>query len=1265
MKSSRFHNPYLQSDGFSSSYDQPSPYVNGPGEWIDLNTEQNGLISDERKKRTNFLRAFFPDGTALNIQTDLRPIHRVDYKLDDDVEFQIYHGAITVDDVTHTTPFIPYSQPIMRRSTNPANFKPPSIPPFRMQHAQVELVSGPIKAINIGGSSLERNFVSDEESDSSLDEIQNPRKSLSKASDSAWVHPLPRTRQGICPPSLRSNRQAFSSMYQRHHAPAPNIASRSRSMNRSIENYQRRTNYQDQMQGRASSNSRYRVTDLDTAFAESRENIRQEYLQQVPDSKSCNSLLETDIDVGNTTEKRYNNTTNVPSMASQVPTARNFTDKAQSLFNLNTSGPDIAKFKVASGPRPKDWQRTSSVHILGAANQSTAPGTIGGLVSKLRDKASSEHELRVAQSLTRLEIPDWLNKADMPEPYVLCNELIKRRETGEVDFDDLRSPTSQRGKLPRYSSYRNSTPSITKENPDLVTPLFRHSDRYSSVNRSVPASTSDSKVNVQMVSQPNWTITIPDGSTIPRFVRPSQQYRMREMSTPKLEPIKSKLKHSMRSLSVGMGNDRIPQESSSFLAPNERPILGPKSVVHVEALGTPIRLEPDDFVPKENRFWADHEQRYRYEKSKKLPETDMSTKMVVPAGNGETENAGDSIFAQPVMVELIKNSRMDKSMYLQRKGSVESPAEKPEYAPKREKPDGQSRPTTLEDLKTIDQENSYSNDSQSLKKTRPMINDKFAQLFKTKAVRLNQEVLTRNMSNDFPESPDRPSKDVQKYPKPGNLIEKKPLQAKTTERQKSITDYERGSFQHESVKLEESVNCVEENASTLSSSCSSKIPQTEASDGLSNLKHLGGFTDLLDQTLNRYLVLHKTASVPTKSDFPKRLLENFGLMLADNVNSLEKISQSMLTADFEHDVHKQSFLALLSSPMSMQPLNLSDFSLSHLTGCIERKKEDGRLYLNCASKTCSTGPRRSDDNSIEWKSCCNCFTIYCSSQCRKIDFECGNHQAFCNYARAKRLCGKLIPGSLNPGQIEVLAELARLGYDKLGRGAVVISFASSIEAERFLRYTDGVNSNGNLSSTSPKKVEYLLTVPTFLTLNELLTLDDIFVEPCKAYNPNFNFILVVFVCAFEMKVTEDDMLPVHLLKHCRIVNVPNYMLDEQPKPSAILRKKTSMKNKSPKFNKQERDVFWKKLENDLAELGVRSLNDINSEAYKTVMQFLDNGQEFDEIRIELKNEEETVFLAIRPMEKLSVRRSRRGTEEPDFVRPHNPQMNIKFNETEI
>lgn len=151
-------------------------------------------------------------------------------------------------------------------------------------------------------------------------------------------------------------------------------------------------------------------------------------------------------------------------------------------------------------------------------------------------------------------------------------------------------------------------------------------------------------------------------------------------------------------------------------------------------------------------------------------------------------------------------------------------------------------------------------------------------------------------------------------------------------------------------------------------------------------------------------------------------------------------------------------------------------------------------FPRCAKTVAWVEARRS------FKTCHNCYTYYCSRECRRLHWD--KHRRTCMYSRVRSMCRHVILRSHDDVAVRAhLSKLARTGALTQGRGFIKLVFRNPELVERFMRH------GWSALEDNPIYVAWRDLLPMELgpeITNEVS-------EMCKQYNPEIKFILLAAV----------------------------------------------------------------------------------------------------------------------------------------------------------
>nr|CDS35195.1 conserved hypothetical protein [Hymenolepis microstoma] len=900
--------------------------------------------------------------------------------------------------------------------------------------------------------------------------------------------------------------------------------------------------------------SRYRSTDMDVALANttmSRENLSSTPLNgdgtkkkmalslfdlsnRIPSNlhgvngKSTNSLLETDIDTGEQKSQQIVLETDVDTLntcrlvggfrAGDQGPIQSANDKTYSLFNLTTQ-PKVDNKHHSRADAYKRAQSLSGITKTGEYRRSEPKATTSGLVARLRARARSNHELRVAESLTRIHVPDWLDKAELSKPI----SPVRRSPSASPP----REPNTP-AVLPNGTS---SLPSTT-----LIQSPFLHC----------------SSKTVETISKPTNSFLFPSRPEPHRPLRPSQILRERNASSgPKLVPIKSSLKSSMKSLVKSEGGD------------SSTPLIRPSPAA---SSSQGVRLSPEDFLTRKEMVWN---------------EPTSSPQIPPPAPTAYMNIAAAS-------AEIIQAPKQRQSLTLSSPSSL--------FSQPKSAQNGHSTPIKSEEERFASPNNGDGSESIRMADSESLVNNQFYQPMEM-TLNNNKQAPKNNWINDeeIYEEVQRPTKFV---PPPLSMPRSSPSNS---------------SFSNHVGLSSNPQSPTWHNADSDGESES----ETAATDGLDNISDLTCLTDLLDRCSSRHLNLLQNRPSALES-----VISQFGWWSSSSSNgrhpqhgSGDYVALAAGAFNPDEDSHRNEFLTLLCSPSSHGPLILTEFGFDQKRIGMDRNPKDGMLYLRCNNPSCPRmGPTRVD-KARSWRTCTNCFTTYCSPKCREQAQAV--HNMVCTFGRVRLVCGRILH-SLAPSQQTSLTALAKAGATRLGRGGILITFASVQDAEYFLaRSAEHVRRlPPGVVSTNRPSPSGLIAPPIYLTIDELNKLDSKLATPCRIYKPSVSYVLIVIVCAYDLEMMKNGRA-VHLYKQCIILpfpmGVPQVLYPvEVPQTRSILGGKEL---KVQRTTKEEREAYLKQLQRTLRERGI-SLRHSEPEIYKRLSAFVETGDFFEPIEFD-------------------------------------------------
>ncbi|KAK2155186.1 hypothetical protein LSH36_246g00022 [Paralvinella palmiformis] len=160
------------------------------------------------------------------------------------------------------------------------------------------------------------------------------------------------------------------------------------------------------------------------------------------------------------------------------------------------------------------------------------------------------------------------------------------------------------------------------------------------------------------------------------------------------------------------------------------------------------------------------------------------------------------------------------------------------------------------------------------------------------------------------------------------------------------------------------------------------------------------------------------------------------------------------------------------------------------------------IIVKCRNKKCRKAATL-DEARNGYKTCHNCYTYYCSRECRKDHWA--RHKRRCLYSRISSACkrvARLVHD--DPDLCGEFTRIARAGYLSRGRGCVLLAFASTVEAERFIRNDPNDDDDAAPAYASIGDIQNVETMG-----EHLFQLTD----TCRSYNPELKYVLNVAIIA--------------------------------------------------------------------------------------------------------------------------------------------------------
>ncbi|XP_075244975.1 uncharacterized protein LOC142339120 [Convolutriloba macropyga] len=267
------------------------------------------------------------------------------------------------------------------------------------------------------------------------------------------------------------------------------------------------------------------------------------------------------------------------------------------------------------------------------------------------------------------------------------------------------------------------------------------------------------------------------------------------------------------------------------------------------------------------------------------------------------------------------------------------------------------------------------------------------------------------------------------------------------------------------------------------------------------------------------------------------------------------------------------------------------------------------VMIRCRYKPCGKIKELKEAKNY-YKMCHNCFTYYCSSNCRKHHWE--RHKIKCVYSRVNSTC-KLVLNSIRKNKqiMKVLSQFAEKQFYPEGRGAVFLKFSSMSEAETFVRTFEN------------------LPPPDYITCSGIFNYSkqffaDILAEiqdELENYDPVSKMILAVGINILPYKESNKKVIPrsesnyITKFLRMRIVNEEGARII---KPETLVA--TSAVKQETFDTERQRSLFLTNLQRNLKTKGVNLRVDFPF-VYQTVCEYVRTGEHFSPITIYPHNPE--------------------------------------------
>ncbi|XP_022084276.1 uncharacterized protein LOC110975796 [Acanthaster planci] len=261
------------------------------------------------------------------------------------------------------------------------------------------------------------------------------------------------------------------------------------------------------------------------------------------------------------------------------------------------------------------------------------------------------------------------------------------------------------------------------------------------------------------------------------------------------------------------------------------------------------------------------------------------------------------------------------------------------------------------------------------------------------------------------------------------------------------------------------------------------------------------------------------------------------------------------------------------------------------------------IMVKCSYKKCAKTKELSEARK-SFKTCHNCYTYYCSRQCRKMHWP--RHKKRCLFSRVNSVCKHVIYHSRYNGQLQSdLTRVARTGYLSRGRGAILLIFPDTESAEN---YTE-------------RGFDALPSAPTYSTVRELET-SDLFgdhmkylLEMCHTYDPDRKFVLNVAIMANteEHRGNRPRRTDTAVKKCAKLSLVPPHAdpssTNPDPIPDTLIITSPSGSQGDRELNRKSRQVCLVHIQRQLRQRGV-NLRHQHPEIYDRLCRWVENHEHF-------------------------------------------------------
>lgn len=273
---------------------------------------------------------------------------------------------------------------------------------------------------------------------------------------------------------------------------------------------------------------------------------------------------------------------------------------------------------------------------------------------------------------------------------------------------------------------------------------------------------------------------------------------------------------------------------------------------------------------------------------------------------------------------------------------------------------------------------------------------------------------------------------------------------------------------------------------------------------------------------------------------------------------------------------------------------------------------DDTVIVKCSHDQCTNSAELRDARKT-FKTCHNCYTYYCSRECRKDHWM--RHRRVCMYGRIRSMCKQAIQCSRdNPNVLLYLSKLAQTGYITQGRGFVKMVFRNTDLAIRFLRQGWSQLEDG------PIYVNWRDLIPQEMG-------DEVYravVDLCQRYEPDTKLVLLVAIfITREVPIQSVPHWEREVIAKCAKIPLSKLaisnkldghgIINDDPN-TLIITGPQQIKGADVAAAKKTREVCLANIEEQLRERGV-SLRHQFPDIYGRLCSYVDNDDPFPPLTI--------------------------------------------------